>query len=239
MKRRSAPCQHGTVIDDPVVRWVAGQPGARIWERPGAVAVARAGVYRRDRLAIAGDPSAVARLLGDEVLAAVGPTFRVVGDEELVTEVARRLPSLAVEARFGWMDVTAPVPATAGARWLPEDELPQVQALIEEFFPDSWARPDRPGVSRWAGVRDDHGTLLAVAADAWSTAATGLVAGVVTRADARGRGLARQVCAFVTNELLAGRERVALIVDYWNEPALHAYGKLGFVLRPLAAAAVS
>ncbi|WP_245665724.1 GNAT family N-acetyltransferase [Actinoplanes subtropicus] len=217
---------------------MAAQPGARIWERPGAVAVARADLYRRDRIAISGEPGAVARLLGEEVLAAVGPTFRPVGDEELVTEVARRLPSLTAEARFGWMEVTAPVPATAGPRWLAEDESPQVLALIEGHFPGSWARPDRPGVRRWAGVRDDDGRLLAVAADAWSTAETGLIAGVATRAEARGRGLARQVCAFVTNELLAGRERVALIVDYWNEPALKAYGKLGFVLRPLAAAAV-
>ena len=229
----------GLMVDDPVIRWVAGQPGARFWERPGAIAVACADLYRHDRLAIAGEPEAVARLLGDEVLAAVGPTFRPVGDEELVVEVARRLPSLTVEGRFGWMDVTAPVPATDGASWLSEDELPQVMALIEEFFPGSWARPDRPGVHRWAGVRGDDGRLLAIAADAWSTAETGLIAGVATRADARGRGLARQVCAFVTNELLAGRDRVALIVDYWNQPALHAYGKLGFVLRRLAAAAVS
>jgi len=221
------------------MRWVAGQPAARTWERPGAVAVACADLYRRDRVAIGGEPAAVARLLGDEVLPAVGPTFRPVGDEDLVVEVVRRLPSLTFEGRFGWMDVTAPVPASTGARWLHEDELPQVAALIEEFFPDSWAKPDRAGVQRWAGVRDEDGTLLAIAADAWSTAETGLVAGVATRTDARGRGLAQRVCAFVANELLAGRERVALIVDYWNEPALHAYGKLGFALRPLAAAAVS
>src|SRR5690242_20314841 len=151
------------MVDDPVIRWVAGQPAARIWERPGALAVSCADLYRRDRIAIAGEPAAVARLLGDEVLPAVGPTFRPVGDEDLVAEVARRLPGLTVEGRFGWMDVTAPVPASTGAGWLREDEWPQVTALIEEFFPGSWARPGRSGVYRWAGVRDEDGTLLAIA----------------------------------------------------------------------------
>lgn len=227
------------MIDEPVVRWVGGQPGAQTWARSGAVAVACANLYCRDRLAIAGEPAAVADLLGD-VLPRVGPTYRPVGAEELVAEVAERVPSLTVAGRFGWMDVTAPVEAPqGGANWLRADELPQVTALIDEFFPESYAKPGVAGVRRWAGVRGDDGTLLAVAADAWSTADVGILAGVATRAEARGKGLARQVCAFVTNELLTGRDRVSLMVDYGNVGALTAYGKLGFALRPLAAARVT
>jgi ribosomal protein S18 acetylase RimI-like enzyme len=230
----------GERIDDPVVRWVAEQPGALIWERPAATAVACADLSRKDRLAIHGEPEAVAALLRDEVLPRVGPTFRPLGGEELVTEVAARVPGMAVAGRFGWMQVTAPVPGPAtDASWLPPEALPQVTALIDKVFPDSYARPGGSGVQRWAAIRGADGTLLSVAADAWSTERTGFLAGVATRTDVRGRGLARRVCAFVTNELIAGRDRVALIVDYWNVGALTTYGKLGFDLRRLAAASVS
>ncbi|WP_433385605.1 GNAT family N-acetyltransferase [Actinoplanes sp. CA-142083] len=220
-----------------VARWAAGQPGARIWERPDAIAVACANLSRRDRLAIHGEPEAVARLLSDEVLANIKNTYRPIGAEEVIVSVAELIPGFEVDGKFGWMDVTAPVPAAkTSATWLHPDELPRVAALIEQAFPDSYAKPGAPGVERWAGIRGDDGTLLAVAADAWSTAEIGLLAGVATRPEARGRGLARQLCAFVTNELLAGRERVGLMVDYWNVGALNTYAKLGFDLKRVAAA---
>lgn len=78
--------------------------------------------------------------------------------------------------------------------------------------------------------------LVAVAAEAWSVPEIGFLAGVATRPQARGRGLAASVCAFVTNELLAGRQRVALVADYWNSAAIATYRRLGFTLRPLGAA---
>jgi ribosomal protein S18 acetylase RimI-like enzyme len=138
------------------------------------------------------------------------------------------------------MEVTGPVagPQSEGAKigWLRREELPEVTALIDEEFPRSYARPGGSGVHRWAGLRGDDGQLLAVAAEAWSTPGTGFLAGVATRTQARGRGLARQVCAFATNEQITGRARVALLADYWNVAAVAAYRKLGFALRPLAAA---
>lgn len=230
----------GGVIDDPVVRWVAGQPGAIVWERSGAAAVACPDLSRRDRVAVEGEPEAVSRLLRDEVFPRVGPTYRPIGDEELIVAVTERLPGVEVAGRFGWMDVAAPVPAgKIDARWLQPGELPQVAALLGEVFPHSYAQPGDPGVRRWAGVRGDDGTLLAVAADAWSTADIGLLSGVATRVEARGRGLARELCAFVTNDLITGRDRVGLFVDSWNVAAITAYTKLGFVLRKVAAASVS
>jgi predicted GNAT family acetyltransferase len=92
-------------------------------------------------------------------------------------------------------------------------------------------------VHRWAGIRDGDGTLLAVAADAWSGPEVGFLAGVAVRAEARGRGVASSVCSFVTNEQLAGSAgRVALLADYWNEAAVATYRRLGFSVRPLGAA---
>src|SRR5919112_1655194 len=65
-----------------------------------------------------------------------------------------------------------------------------------------------PGAGEWITDLDDVSGLLATAAEAWSVPEIGFVAGVATRAEARGRGLAAALCGFVTNELLRDRQRV-------------------------------
>jgi ribosomal protein S18 acetylase RimI-like enzyme len=117
--------------------------------------------------------------------------------------------------------------------WLPDSK--GVGDLLEAAFPQSYAWPGGNGVQRWAGIRDGE-RLLTVAAEAWPVPGIGFLAGVATHPDARGRGLAARLCAFVTDELLRDNERVALFVDYWNEAALRTYRRLGFTLRPLGAA---
>jgi GNAT superfamily N-acetyltransferase len=226
-------------IDDPLMLWAAEQPGARFWIRPGAMAVACADLCRRDRLAIHGDPAAVAALLRDEVLPDVGPSYRPIGGEQLVGEVVALMPQLKVAGRFAWMDVAGPVDRKQAGRWLFDDELGDVTTLLDEHFPKSYARPGGNGVHRWAGIQDSSGTLFAAAADAWTTPAVGFLAGVVTHPAVRGRGVAQAICAYMTNELATGRARVALLADYDNVAAISAYRKLGFDLRPLAAARVS
>jgi len=220
---------------DPLIQWTAQdlRPGVRTWVRAGAVAVACPDLSRHDRLAVHGEPDAVAALLG-EVLPAVGPTFRTLGDEALIAAVAQRVPGMEMVARFGWMQVTRPVPATGlgDPRWLAGTS--GVAELLEDAFPESYAWPGGSGVRRWAGITEE--CLVAVGADAWSVPEIGFIAGVATRPEARGRGLAASVCAFVTNELLAGRERVALIADYSNTAAIATYRRLGFTLQPLGAA---
>ncbi|GAA0471936.1 hypothetical protein Aca07nite_82270 [Actinoplanes capillaceus] len=224
------------VEGDPLVRWALHAPGARIWRRPGAVVVACPDLSHWDRLVMNGEPGAVAALL-PEALAGTGETFRPFGTEELVTEVVARLPGLEVSATFAWMETTAPVGrATGAAAWLGDEDRAEVTALIDEAYPESYARPGGAGVRRWAGIRDADGTLLTVAAEAWSTAETGFMSGVATRPSARGRGLGAAICAFVADELLPGRERVALLVDYWNTAALATYTRLGFTTRRVAAA---
>lgn len=225
---------------DPLVRWALPAPGARVWRRPGAVVVACADLSHWDRLVMSGEPDAVAGLLPD-VRAETGETFRPFGTEELVTAVVARIPELVVSARFAWMETTRLVDAArpagvSGPVWLAETDWPEVTAMIEQAYPESYAWPGHPGVRRWAGARGADGDLLAVAAEAWSTAEIGFMSGVATRPSTRGRGWGRAVCAFVTDELLAGRERVALLVDHWNTAALATYAGLGFVTRRVAAA---
>jgi ribosomal protein S18 acetylase RimI-like enzyme len=230
---------HGTVLldDDPLIVWARqdARPGVRIWSRPDAVAVACPDLSRRDRLAVQGDPDAVAGLLAGEVLPQVGPTYRPLGDERLIAALADRVPGVRLTGRFGWMDVTAPV-APGRGEWLPDDA--EVARLLRVAFPDSYAQPGRTGVRRWAGIRDG-GALRATAAEAWSSADIGFLAGVTTHPAARGRGLAAALCGFVTNELLRGRTRVALFVDHDNVAALRTYRRLGFALRRLGAATLS
>ena len=96
---------------DPLIVW-AGQGfgrGVRAWYDGDAVAVASPDLSKRDRLAVAGPVDSVARLAAG-VLAEVGPSFRPFGDEQLVRELADRVPGMEFSAAFGWME-TAELPA--------------------------------------------------------------------------------------------------------------------------------
>jgi len=240
--------------DDPLLLWTAQnmRTGARAWAHGDAAAVACRGVSRRDRLALRGDPDDVAELVRRIRPQLTG--FHPVADESLIDALAERIDGFEVVARIGWMDTTTPALAplpdppipvperpgterlSGGPCWLAEDELGEVTALLEAEHPGSWAQPGTPGVRRWAGLRDQDGALLAVGADAWSVPEIGFVAGVATRVRARGRGLGTALCAFLTDELIKDRDRVALLVDRTNVAAVRTYERLGYRMRPIAAA---
>lgn len=213
---------------DPLIEW-ATQAETKRWQNDDATVVRAPDLTRRDRLVVLGRPAAVADLL-TEALDESGPGWIVVGDDEVVSA----LPGLAIEGRFLWMDTTAPTSGPSGGAWLDGD------AGVAEFLavaaPRSYAQPGGTGVRRWAAIHDDDGTLIATAAEAWSAPGLGFIGGVATRPDRRGRGLARAICRFVTNDLLRDNNRVALLTDTWNEPALRTYLRLGYTTRPLAAA---
>ncbi|WP_433164555.1 GNAT family N-acetyltransferase [Kribbella sp. CA-247076] len=222
---------------DPIISW-AGQglrPGVRAWYDGDAVAVASPELSKRDRLAVAGPADAVARL-AVEVYAEVGTSFRPFGDEQLIRDLADRVPGLSFSAAFGWMDTASLPVVTTTARWLDGDT--GVEALLAEAAPSSYAWPGRSGVRRWAAVTGDGGELLSVAADAWSAPELGFLAGVATRPVARGKGLSAQVCGFVTSELMKRHGRVGLMVDRDNATAIALYSRLGYSYRPVAAAHV-
>jgi ribosomal protein S18 acetylase RimI-like enzyme len=144
------------------------------------------------------------------------------------------------------MDTRDPVPdlpaadpaaAAGSAGWLPAAALPEVTALLEEGFPDSYAWPGKPGVERWAGVRDAAGRLAAVAALAWSAPDAAMISGVAVHPAARGRRLGRAVCEFLTIQGLRRHGAVVLMVEEWNQAARRLYGSLGLRYRDVAAAA--
>jgi len=206
-----------------------------------AVAVAGRALSRRDRLAVRGPAESVIPLAAD-LLAEIGPDFRPLGERPLIEAVAAAIPGLAVRGTFGWMDTTDPVPdpaAANGADWLTDAEMPEVTALLEEGFPDSYAWPGQPGVERWAGVRDAAGQLAAVAALAWSAPDAAMISGVTVHPAARGRRLGHAVCDFLTREGLRRHGAVVLMVEEWNQAARRLYGRLGLHYRDVAAAAAN
>ncbi|GAA1675054.1 hypothetical protein GCM10009745_17630 [Kribbella yunnanensis] len=220
---------------DPLIVW-AGQgfaPGVRAWYDGSAVAVASPELSQRDRLAVAGPPAEVARLV-TAVAGEVGPSYRPFGDEDLLRELADRVPGLEFSAAFGWMD-TAEIPVvTTTAGWLEGDD--GVEELLAVASPSSYAWPGRTGVRRWAAISGDDGELLSIAADAWSAPEVGFLAGVATQMVARGKGLSRQVCGFVTAELVKRHGRAGLMVDRDNPAAIAVYHRLGYTYRRVAAA---
>lgn len=213
-----------------------------------AVAVAGRALSLRDRLTVRGPAESVIPLVAD-LLAEIGPDFRPLGERPLIETVAAAIPGLAVRGTFGWMDTTDPVPgppaaqpdaagAAGAAGWLPEAAMPEVSALLEEGFPDSYAWPGQPGVERWAGVRDGAGKLAAVAALAWSAPDAAMISGVAVHPAARGRRLGHVVCAFLAREGFRQNGAVVLMVEEWNQAARRLYGSLGMRYRDVAAASL-
>lgn len=210
-----------------------------------AVAVAGRALSLRDRLAVRGPARSVIPLTAG-LLAEIGPGYRPLGERPLIETVAAAIPGLAVRGTFGWMDTRDPAPdppaadaATAeDTGWLAEAAMPEVSALLEESFPDSYAWPGQPGVERWAGARDPAGQLAAVAALAWSAPDAAMIAGVAVHPAARGRRLGHAVCGFLTREGLRRHGAVVLMVEEWNQAARRLYGSLGLRYRDVAAASL-
>jgi ribosomal protein S18 acetylase RimI-like enzyme len=224
---------------DALVLWAAAEleRGSRAFSVGEATAVAAPGLSGRDRLAVTG-PAGDAAALVRAVLPQVGPTFRPIGDEDLIRHVVTKVPELEFVDAFGWMQTETATGRRGTASWLTTSDDDDIAALLDDTFPNSYARPGRPGVHRWAGMRDESGALLGCAADAWSAPDVGFLAGVTTAELARGRGVGAAVCSFVLDSLVERHGTAALIVDGWNAAAVRLYRGLGMSWRPLAAARV-
>jgi ribosomal protein S18 acetylase RimI-like enzyme len=227
------------------------QPGhgwrrVRAWRRGDAVAVAAPFLACRDRLAIHGPADQLAPLVRT-VLAEVGPTFRLIGAEDLVAAVADQIDGVRLRGTFGWMETDRPAIRNAAggrqpadvARWLDWSWSAPVAELLAETYPRSYARPGLAGVRRWAGAVPADGLLAAVTADAWSAPDVGYIAGVVVRTQLQGKGYAAAAFRLVLDTLVAECGRAALMVAADNAPAVRLYRQCGLSWRSLAAAGVA
>lgn len=219
--------------------------GARGWttDDGSAVAVACPALATKDRITVCGSVAGATGLIG-LVLEEVGPSYRSIGEPGLIRKLADmvELPdgnSLQVGSPFGWMDRRQPLDhAATDARWLGDDHLDEVADLLDRAHADSDARPGDPDVESWAGIRDDHGRLVAVAGLGWSAPTVGYLVGVAVDPDHRGQGLGEQVCRLVADAAITERGAVGLMVDEGNSAARRLYDRLGLSYHPVLASYV-
>lgn len=208
----------------------------RAWRHRSAVAVACPALSGRDRLAISGDPDDAA-FLAANVLDEVGHSYCVCGERTLIDSLMERIPGMTRLHDFFWMDTTVrSCEDVTGVSWLDEKAENALPSFFDCFFADSFAQPGVTGVRRWAGVvgaLTDAAEVvpLAVAAEAWSSARCGFMAGVLTRPASRGRGLGRAVSGFVVDALVHQYGRAALMVHADNLAAVAVYERLGMTKR--------
>ncbi|MFI6102378.1 GNAT family N-acetyltransferase [Lentzea sp. NPDC051213] len=213
---------------DPLIRWAAQAlaSGGAAWEHRGAVGVHAPSLARRRRLALAGPAEGVASLLAAH---GRGVSLRPLMERPLALEVSSLMPTPWVEDKpFGWMDRSGSLDLPPDVSWL--SSVDDVPPLLHAANPESWAWPGELGVRRWAGVRDGS-TLVATAAEAWSSVDVGFMMGVAVHPTYAGRGLGQRVCQFVTSSLLSLYGTCALFVENYNAPAIAVYRKLGFAYR--------
>jgi ribosomal protein S18 acetylase RimI-like enzyme len=219
---------------DPQCIWAAQGllAGGAAWASDGAVVVGCPALSGRDRL-IARGPSGPAADLVRVAVDALGPDYALIGDPPLMTSLLTRISWLEPRGFFGWMDgISRPRRRPVHkARWLSRQEWRAADRVLSVAYPESFARPGIPGVSRWAGIADRTGSLTSIAADAWSAPGLGFVAGLAVVPEARRTGQGRDVCAFVLDSLLAAHGRVAMMVRDWNEAAIAIYADLGLAYR--------
>jgi len=161
------------------------------------------------------DSAALARALAGELarpLSLSADAFAALGDDVLTDTFTWG---------FRWAD--QPVGAgLADAQWLAEHDEGEVATLLDEAFPDASMRPGSPRVRAWAGMRDDTGRLVAVAADTTETPGVGFVASITSRPELRGQGLGRRITGWLLDRLVEREGQAAL----WHYGGNHAADRL-------------
>lgn len=228
------------LTDDALVIWAAqgAAQGVRAWAHGGALVVAVDDVARRSRLAVTGPIDDVEPIVRSVLAEPGGTRYRPIGDDRLILALCERIRRLTPTPGFGWMRTTRPPATDSRVRRALDHELPAVARLLETAFPDSLAMPGRQGVHGWWLVADGD-EAKACAADAWSTAGAGLLAGVASAPAARGQGLGRAVAATALAYLVTEYGSACLMVESDNVAARALYSSLGMDHRDLRAAACS
>ena len=110
------------------------------------------------------------------------------------------------------------------------DDPAEVDAVLDEANPGSFARPGSPGVEAWLGIREG-GRLVATGALTREHDGTGHLRGVTVLPEHAGRGLGRALSAALTLRAQAGRSGLATLGVYVdNAPAVAIYRRLGYAV---------
>jgi len=160
------------------------------------------------------------------------------------TQLSQRLLSRTPPIRWGTTDQGAPwdwwwaaevrldEPAAHEVIWLDAFDpmtADAIRTLLAVASPTHWAPPEHPHVTRWAGIVDQHGAVLACVAETLRIPGHPHLASVATHPDHRGRGMAVAVTGWMTQELLAeGAPLVSLGMYAHNDIARRVYTRLGY-----------
>ncbi len=164
-------------------------------------------------------PLAAARDDSDTSLAALSRLVRETGElllvqaDDIIVPPGIVTTSTAAGVQMVGSDVTADAAHAPDPRIIPlaDEDRPEMVALATLTKPGPFG-DDTPSLGQFWGVKDD-GKLVAMAGERMQHDGFAEVSGVCTHPDARGRGFARMLSAFVA----------ARIVDRGQVPYLHAY----------------
>jgi ribosomal protein S18 acetylase RimI-like enzyme len=158
-----------------------------------------------------------------------------VGSLSLPRDADRHLPpSHVLRPRNDWewfvtWDAPPAQPREEEVQWLDKVDHDELTTFLERWSPRHDAKPGRPGVVRWCGVRRDDGQLLAVAAHTEHVPGVPHLASIATSGDVRGQGYGAAVTAWITRSLLAkGTGWVTLGMYSDNAVARRMYHRLGY-----------
>lgn len=118
---------------------------------------------------------------------------------------------------------------TAGVVALTPDDREEIDAFYHEEYPQRWLLPRMLDTGYYYALRQD-GCIASIAGVHFHSARCRVAAlgNVVTRADRRGRGLAKRVCARLCRDLLKTVDSIGLNVRAGNTPAIAGYRRIGF-----------
>lgn len=174
-----------------------------------------------------GVADADADTVGTDALVPAGDTAYLLG------VLPRFGPAWSVHAYapLAQMVCDVPIAPRTGPPIVPlgEVERPDVLALTALVYPH-YFRPRTMALGRYFGIYLD-GRLAAMIGERLGTESRREVSAVCTHPDFLGRGLARQLLAFLTNDLLAQGLQPFLHVSHQNVRAKTLYGQEGYRLR--------
>lgn len=131
-----------------------------------------------------------------------------------------------------WMwTTTAPPPDAREALLVPLDDradAAELAAFAHAHNPRVWTRIGEGAVTRWVGVRDAGGALLAVGGAEQEDSGVPHLAGILTASHTRGRGWGAVVSAALTRWAVAGHGVCTLGMFSDNDTARRLYRRLGY-----------
>lgn len=216
--------------NDVYVRGSLRRPFSEGWHSDGATAwIGLDNEEQRAYLCVMGEAEAGAAMLC-ELMATIADTTdaRVTAHRPVVARASQL--GLAFEGsgdewEFRWTHQRAPV--HADVRWIDDDLA--VTAILDAHAPSSSAHPGDAHARRWVGAYDNHGELVAIAADTSGVPGIGHISSVATITSRRGEGWGAEVTSWLTNQLLdEGADVVTLGTYGSNATAIRLYARLGF-----------